>query len=246
MMASVRDKTVVITGAASGIGRATAERIARDGGNVIALDIQDSVLQMSETPGIFPERIDVTDSEALREVMRSSAERFGQIDGAVAAAGLTRAGTVDTMSLQSWTSVLELNLTAVFLLAQATFPEFRKAGAGSFVAIASQVGLVGYPENVAYCAAKGGVINLMRAMAVDASGEGIRSNAVCPGPVDTPMLREGFSQTGEDMSVVTSRVPVGRVAQPDEIAASVCFLLSDDAKFISGSAWTVDGGYTAQ
>lgn len=245
-MASVRGKTVVITGAASGIGRATAERVAREGGTVIALDIQDTVLEMSATPGIFPVRMDVTDGEQLCEIVASSAEKFGQIDGAVAAAGLTRAGTIDTMSLESWSSVLELNLTAVFLLAKATFPEFRKAGAGSFIAIASQVGLVGYPENVAYCAAKGGVINLMRAMAVDASGEGIRSNAVCPGPVDTPMLREGFAQTGEDMSVVTDRVPVGRVAHPDEIAASVCFLLSDDSKFISGSAWTVDGGYTAQ
>jgi NAD(P)-dependent dehydrogenase (short-subunit alcohol dehydrogenase family) len=112
--------------------------------------------------------------------------------------------------------------------------------------VASQVGLVGYPENVAYCAAKGGVINLIRALAVDVSAEGIRPVALCPGPIDTPMLRKGFEQTGEDMALAVSRVPAARIGTPQEIAAVAAFLLSDDAGFVTGATWTVDGGYTAQ
>jgi NAD(P)-dependent dehydrogenase (short-subunit alcohol dehydrogenase family) len=150
------------------------------------------------------------------------------------------------MSLDDWNTVLTVNLTSVFLLAQGTFPALRRGGGGAFVAIASQVGLVGYPENVAYCAAKGGVINLIRALAVDVSRDGIRPVSVCPGPIDTPMLRTGFQQTGEDMSVVTGRVPAGRIGTPDEVAAVVTFLLGEDAAFVTGATWTVDGGYTAQ
>jgi NAD(P)-dependent dehydrogenase (short-subunit alcohol dehydrogenase family) len=150
------------------------------------------------------------------------------------------------MSLADWNSVLAVNLTSVFLLAQASFPALRRSGGGGFIAVASQVGLVGYPDNVAYCAAKGGVINLIRALAVDVSAEGIRPVALCPGPTDTPMLRTGFEQTGENMALAVSRVPAGRVGTAQEIASVATFLLSDDAAFVTGATWTVDGGYTAQ
>jgi NAD(P)-dependent dehydrogenase (short-subunit alcohol dehydrogenase family) len=106
--------------------------------------------------------------------------------------------------------------------------------------------MVGYPENVAYCAAKGGVINLVRALAVDGGPENIRANAVCPGPIDTPMLREGFAQTGENLDVVTARVPLRRVGEPSQIASVVELLLSPGGAFVSGAVWTADGGYTAQ
>lgn len=239
-------KALLITGAASGIGLATTERAVDLGADCVAVDRSDDVNRLGALPRVVPVVGDVTDSSLLRHAVQVSEHEFGRLDGVVAAAGITRAGTVDTMDPSVWNEVLRVNLTAVFLLAQATFPSLRKAGGGSFVAIASQVGLVGYPENVAYCAAKAGVINLVRAMAIDAGADRIRSNAVCPGPVDTPMLREGFAQTGEDMVLATSRVPAGRVATPEEIAATACFLLSDDSQFVTGAAWTVDGGYTAQ
>jgi len=239
-------KVVVVTGAASGIGAATVDHIVAAGGAVVAVDRAQAVQEMRVDGQIEPVTADAADFAAMQRSVDVAEEKFGRLDGAVAVAGITRAGTVESMNLSDWDSVLRVNLTSVFLLAKAAVPAFRKAGGGSFVAVASQVGLVGYPENVAYCAAKAGAINLMRAMTVDHASEGIRANAVCPGPVDTPMLREGFAQTGESYDLAKSRVPLKRIGKAEEIAATVGFLLSDGAAFVSGAAWVVDGGYTAQ
>ena len=244
-MTDLIGRTVIVTGAASGIGRACTEKIVAAGGNVVAFDRSERVRGLEGTQ-VLPV-VGAGESPAdLHRAVAVAEEHFGGLHGVVAAAGITRSGTADTMSLDDWNTVLTVNLTSVFLLAQGTFPALRRGGGGAFVAIASQVGLVGYPENVAYCAAKGGVINLIRALAVDVSRDGIRPVSVCPGPIDTPMLRTGFQQTGEDMSVVTGRVPAGRIGTPDEVAAVVTFLLGEDAAFVTGATWTVDGGYTAQ
>ncbi|NMR19205.1 SDR family NAD(P)-dependent oxidoreductase [Cellulomonas fimi] len=244
-MADTTTGAVVVTGAASGIGRATVETLARAGRPVLALDLSPAVTELGSTT-VLTVRGDVTDADVLLDAVSRARSAFGAVDGAVAAAGITRAGTVDTMDPATWDAVLRTNLTAVFLLAKACLPDFREAGGGSFVAIASQVGMVGYPENVAYCAAKGGVINFVRALAVDGGPDNIRANAVCPGPIDTPMLRQGFEQTGEDMTVVTQRVPLARVGTPHEIGAVVELLLSPAGSFVTGAVWPVDGGYTAQ
>jgi NAD(P)-dependent dehydrogenase (short-subunit alcohol dehydrogenase family) len=238
-------KAILVTGAASGIGRHTTQRVVDDGATVIALDRAEAVESLAGDR-VLPIVGSVDSPADVQRAVDEGERRFGGLHGVVAAAGITRSGTADSMSLADWNSVLSVNLTSVFLLAQASFPALRRSGGGGFIAIASQVGLVGYPENVAYCAAKGGVVNLVRALAVDVSHEGIRPVALCPGPVDTPMLRRGFEQTGEDMSLAVSRVPAGRIGTPDEIAAVASFLLSDDAGFVTGATWTVDGGYTAQ
>lgn len=238
-------KTILVTGAASGIGQHTTQKLIDSGASVIAFD-RATAVESSASEHVLPIVGSVDTQADVERAVTEGVRRFGGLDGVVAAAGITRSGTADSMSLADWNAVLAVNLTSVFLLAQATFPALRRSGGGGFIAIASQVGLVGYPENVAYCAAKGGVVNLIRALAVDVSHEGIRPVALCPGPVDTPMLRKGFEQTGEDMSLAVSRVPAGRIGTPDEIAAVAAFLLTDDAAFVTGAIWTVDGGYTAQ
>jgi NAD(P)-dependent dehydrogenase (short-subunit alcohol dehydrogenase family) len=148
------------------------------------------------------------------------------------------------MTPETWDDVLRVNLTSVYLAAHVAIPVLRRPG-GSLVAVASQVGLVGYPENVAYCAAKGGIINLVRAIAIDVARDGIRINSCCPGPVDTPMLAEGFRQTAESLEVAAARVPMARIARPEEIAGAIAFLLSSDSSFMTGATLVVDGGYTA-
>jgi NAD(P)-dependent dehydrogenase (short-subunit alcohol dehydrogenase family) len=243
---SLAGKVVVVTGAASGIGLATVNSIIAAGGRVVAIDVSDGVERHTNAGAVLPIVGDAATSEVVLRAVREAEREFGAVHAAVACAAITRAGDVDAMTLDTWNEVLRVNLTSVFLLAKATFPAMRRAGSGSFVAIASQVGLVGYPANIAYCAAKGAVINLIRALAIDSGEGGIRCNAVCPGPVDTPMLREGFEQTGESHDLAASRVPMGRVGAPEEIAGCVCFLLSDVASYVTGAAWVVDGGYTAQ
>lgn len=236
---------VVVTGAASGIGLAITQAVAALGRPVVAVDRAAAVDTLAGER-ILAVQGDAADPGLLTAAVSEGEARFGAVTGAVAAAGITRAGTVDSLELDVWDDVLRTNLTAVFLLAKATSGAFRRAGGGAFVAIASQVGLVGYPENVAYCAAKGGVVNLVRALAVDGGPHNVRANAICPGPIDTPMLREGFGQTGETMDVVTARVPLGRVGAPHEVADVVALLLGPSGAFVTGAIWAVDGGYTAQ
>ncbi|WP_062356794.1 SDR family NAD(P)-dependent oxidoreductase [Herbidospora yilanensis] len=244
MSADLEGKVVLVTGAASGLGAATVHDVLACGGRVVAMDLSRDVMALAGER-VMPVVGDAADERQVLAAVRAGEDGFARVNGAVAAAGITRAGTVDSMDMDTWNEVLRVNLTSVFLLAKACLPAFRRAGGGALVAVASQVGLVGYPENVAYCAAKAGVINLVRAIAVDERGSGVRAVAVCPGPVDTPMLREGFAQTGESYELAASRVPLGRVAKPEEISGTICFLLSDQAAFVTGTAWTVDGGYTA-
>lgn len=236
---------VVVTGAASGIGRAVVDDLVRGGRPVVAVDLAPAVADLAG-PGVRAVVGDAADPDVLRRAVDEGLALAGTVDGAVAAAGITRAGTVESMDLATWDAVIRTNLTAVYLLAQVCVPAFRAAGGGSFVAIASQVGMVGYPENVAYAAAKSGVVNLMRCMAIDHGPDRIRANAVCPGPTETPMLLEGFRQTGEDLGVVTRRVPLGRLGLPQEVAAVVSLLLGPSATVVTGAVWPVDGGYTAQ
>lgn len=238
-------RAVLVTGAASGIGEAVVQRLTAEGAHVVALDLQPSVQR--DWDGDVVARVgDVTSESDLRGCIDAAQEQFGRIDGVVAAAGIAQAGTVGDLTPEQWGRVIHVNLTSVYLVAHLVVPLFARAGSGSFVAIASQVGQVGYPNNAGYCAAKAGVINLMRSIAVDYGRRGVRANAVCPGPIDTPMTQVGFAQSGEDYRVVTGRVPMERMGRPQEVAAGCAYLLSDDAAYVNGTTLTIDGGYTAQ
>jgi NAD(P)-dependent dehydrogenase (short-subunit alcohol dehydrogenase family) len=241
-------RVVLVTGAASGIGAATATLLVESGAKVVAVDWDEDrlVRTFPDREKVLALRADAADEHDVREVIDRCQRELGRLDGVVSNAAITRAGTAEEIDPATWDRVLAVNLKSVYLAAHFGIPALRAASGGSFVAVASQVGLVAYPRNVAYCAAKGGVINLIRALAIDHAREGIRFNCVCPGPIDTPMLAEGFSQTGETAAVAAGRVPMGRLGTPAEMAAVIAFLLSPASSFTTGAAWVSDGGYTAQ
>jgi NAD(P)-dependent dehydrogenase (short-subunit alcohol dehydrogenase family) len=248
--AGVAGLSVIVTGAGSGIGAATAASLLDQGANVVAADRDGERLSgLAEPTGSAGRLVrvtaDVADAGELDRVASESDRAFGRLDGFVANAGITRAGTAEELDLETWDEVQRVNLRSVFLAARVALPRMRAAGGGSFVAVASQMGLVGMPRNVAYCAAKGGVVNLVRALAVDHAHEGIRCNCVCPGPIDTPMQTEGLRQSGDTADAVISRVPLGRMGRPEEIAAAIVFLISPASSFVVGAGLVADGGYVA-
>jgi NAD(P)-dependent dehydrogenase (short-subunit alcohol dehydrogenase family) len=238
-------RTVIVTGAASGIGEATVHRLLIAGAQVVALDLNPAVVRDWGSP-VICEVGDAASEDVVTRVVQRATEEFGAVHGAVAAAGIAHSGSVTSTPLDEWNHVLRVNLSGVFLLANAVVPELERAGGGSFVAIASQLGMVGYPMSAPYCSAKAGVINLMRSIAIDYASVGVRANCVCPGPTNTPMTRNGLEEFGQDASVVIANIPAGRLGEAHDVASSAAFLLSDEAAFINGSAIVVDGGYIAR
>lgn len=237
-------RSVLVTGGASGIGEAVVERLIADGYGVVAFDLQESVIRDWGTLGLGVIG-DATRDDDLARALQVGIERYGPLAGVVAGAGIASPGTVLETEPSQWQKVIEINLTSVYKLARLSLPHLLASG-GSFVAIASQVGLVGYPRNAAYCTTKAGVINLMRCIALDYAAQGVRANAVCPGPIDTPMTQVAFASSGEDYSIVTQRIPAGRMGLAREVAGACSYLISDDSVFVNGTTLVVDGGYTAQ
>jgi NAD(P)-dependent dehydrogenase (short-subunit alcohol dehydrogenase family) len=191
---------------------------------------------------------DVADSIAVDQAVSTIAEALGGLDGLVTAAGIgDYTGDVTETGIDAWQRVIAINLTGVFHSCRAAVVAMRRAQGGAIVNISSQFGLVGSLSSPAYCAAKAGVIGLTKAMALDHAHEAIRVNCVCPGPVDTPMLSESQASKyseAEDQRT-RGRMPLARNAQPGEIAATIAFLLSPDASYLTGAVITADGGWTA-
>jgi NAD(P)-dependent dehydrogenase (short-subunit alcohol dehydrogenase family) len=245
---------VLVTGGASGIGKATAELLGARGYAVGLLDRDGdrlaAVLAALSAAGVEAagEVADVADSIAVDQAVSTIAEALGGLDGLVTAAGIgDYTGDVTETGIDAWQRVIAINLTGVFHSCRAAVVAMRQAQGGAIVNISSQFGLVGSLSSPAYCAAKAGVIGLTKAMALDHAHEAMRVNCVCPGPVDTPMLSE--SQTSkyseaEDQRT-RGRMPLARNAQPGEIAATIAFLLSPDASYLTGAVITADGGWTA-
>jgi NAD(P)-dependent dehydrogenase (short-subunit alcohol dehydrogenase family) len=235
-----------VTGAGSGIGLATVRRFADEGANVVAVDIDAGAgdKAAAEAGGIFVQA-DVTVEEDVVRAFAVAHETYGSVDVAFNNAGISPPDddSILTTGLEAWRRVQEVNLTSVYLCCRAALGYMRRQGKGSIINTASFVAVMGSATSqISYTASKGGVLALSRELGVQFAREGIRVNALCPGPVNTPLLTELFAADPERAARRLVHIPVGRFAEASEIAAAVAFLASDDASFITASTFLVDGG----
>jgi meso-butanediol dehydrogenase/(S,S)-butanediol dehydrogenase/diacetyl reductase len=243
-------KTALITGATSGIGRAIAQIFAASGVRMILTGRnQIAGADLANDLGALFVAGDITDPELPKRLVADALGAYGRLDILVNNAGITHRGSVLETSDQDWARVMEVNVTAVMRCSRAAVAHMVTVASGCIVNIASDFAVVAGKREAVYCASKGAVLQLTKAMALDHGQQGIRVNAVCPGDVETPMLLEGIHSDGEDISAGLARkgtaFPLGRVGQPVEIAKVVAFLASDASSYVTGAAWLVDGGNTA-
>ncbi|MEU4241578.1 3-oxoacyl-ACP reductase [Actinoplanes sp. NPDC026619] len=247
-MERLQDRVAVITGAGSGIGLATARRFAAEGARVIAVDIsEESGKAIADEVGGEFVAADVSDEEQVKALFDGVAERHGRVDIAFNNAGISPPDddSILVTGLDAWERVLKVNTTSVFFCCKYAIPHMQRQGKGSIINTASFVALLGAATSqIAYTASKGGVLAMTRELGVQFAREGIRINALCPGPVATPLLMDLFAKDPERAARRLVHVPMGRFAEPAEIAAAVAFLASDDASFMTASQFVVDGGIT--
>jgi NAD(P)-dependent dehydrogenase (short-subunit alcohol dehydrogenase family) len=246
-------RVAVVTGASSGIGRATAMLFAASGARVVLAARREAegegvaeAIRAADGEALFV-RTDVADPAQVDSLIATAETTFGRVDTLVSAAGVMTTGTAAETSLETWATTIGVNLAGPFHLAKYGLPALERAGGGSVVIIASELGTVGAREAVAYCAAKGGLVNMARALAVD-SAPSIRVNCLCPGPVDTPMLRDWIDAAPNPEELERTQlvpVPLGRFGQADELARAALFLASDASSFMTGAVVVSDGGATA-
>lgn len=236
-------RVAFISGAGSGIGLAAAQRIAEEGGQVVCG--VETEAQRAATGDLASIVIDVAEEGSWRAVIAQTVAEYGGLDVLVCSAGILRKGTAEETSLELWNQVLAVNLNGVFLGARYGIPEMRKRGGGAIVNISSLNGIRGTPGALAYAASKGGVVAITMSMALDHAHENIRVNCICPGSVHTPMVQAVYAENADPEAARQARVamhPLGRDGVPEDIAAAIAFLASDDASFMTGQAMAVDGG----
>jgi NAD(P)-dependent dehydrogenase (short-subunit alcohol dehydrogenase family) len=246
----LKDKVAIVTGSGAGIGRAIATTFAREGARVIVADLDEeagqetvAAVQAGGGEACFA-RTDVSRIEDTQRMVETALSTCGRLDILVNNAGVYTRGDVVSTSIETWNRLLSINLTGVFLCCKAAIPALRQTGGGAIVNISSSVGWqYAAPGVAAYAACKFGVTGLTKAMACDHLPENIRVNCICPGPTDTPLIRA--SRSPEDLQAFMEAQPIGRLGSPDEIAAAALFLASDEASFVTGVAFPVDGGQAA-
>jgi NAD(P)-dependent dehydrogenase (short-subunit alcohol dehydrogenase family) len=249
-------KRVIVTGGASGIGKATVERFLEEGAKVAIIDVSErngaAVAAELRDKGHDPLLItgDVTSPKDVKRMIAKVLEEFGGIDVLFNNAGILVEGTVEEVSEEGWDRIMGVNVKGPFLMSKEVVPVMLKQGKGVIVNNASCSGLVGDRNAIAYNASKGAVVLMTKCLALDYAEKGIRANCVCPGEIDTPMFRQEAQARNmpveEYRKVLCEYHPIGRLGVPVEVANAVLFLASDEASFITGTALSVDGGYTCQ
>jgi 2-keto-3-deoxy-L-fuconate dehydrogenase len=242
----LRNKTILITAAGQGIGRATAVAFAREGANVIATSLSPASLESlsAESPGIRTRQLDVRDAAAIRTI----ADETGPIDVLFNCAGWVHHGTVLDCNEENWAASFDMNVTSMFRMIRAFLPAMLTAGQGNVINVASVVSsITGAPNRFAYGVTKGAVVALTKSVARDFVGRGIRANAICPGTIESPSLRARMAAEGDYLrarAAFLARQPMGRMGASEEVAQMAVYLASDESAFVTGQTFVIDGGWT--
>jgi NAD(P)-dependent dehydrogenase (short-subunit alcohol dehydrogenase family) len=242
----MKDRVAVVTGAGSGIGRATALLLAREGARVLAADLHEAAAAETAEQAdgtVLATQVDVSDEDGVEELFDRCERELGTPTLLANIAGVGSTTTAPDTSLEVWERVFAVNARGTFLCCKYAIPRMGAAGGGSIVNMASIAGLVGLKNRAAYCASKGAA--LTRALALDHVADHVRVNCICPGTVDSPWVRGLLDDAGEQLDALVARQPLGRLGTPEEIAAAVLYVASDAAAFMTGSALVIDGGLTA-
>jgi NAD(P)-dependent dehydrogenase (short-subunit alcohol dehydrogenase family) len=246
MAGRLEGRVAVVTGGGSGIGLATVRRFAQEGARVVVGDVDEVAGKVvaEEVGGAFVS-CDVTDAAQVDALFATAKQRYGSVDVAFNNAGISppEDDSILTTDLQAWRRVQEVNLTSVYLCCKAALPYMLEQGRGSIINTASFVAVMGAATSqISYTASKGGVLSMSRELGVQFARRGVRVNALCPGPVNTPLLQELFAKDPERAARRLVHIPVGRFAEPEELANAVLFLASDESSFVTASTFMVDGG----
>lgn len=246
----LKGRKAIITGAAAGIGFETARRFAAEGAQVVLSDIDGTAVDAAagEIDGAIAITADVTDQGQIDRMVSGAIEAFGGLDIIVNNAGIPMLGTVETLAEADWDREIDVNLKSIYRTGRAVWPHFKSQGGGVILNTASIAGLLGSPGQASYGAAKAGVINLTRCMAIDGAAIPIRVNCICPGFIETPMVLaylEGQDDPAASRAQVDAMHPLGGIGRPADIANGFVYLASDEASWVTGTALTIDGGLTA-